>query len=186
LTPEGTVGDPQRESNELAQRMQRVELLTQQLERCPDPAARAASQELVAVLLQMHGAGLAKMLALLSGSGCREILAAFASDELIASLLLLHGLHPESLEVRVRRALERAGGHLAAHRAGVELLAIDEGLVRLRVQAGSLSPATLRQTIQEEIFEAAPDVLAVEIEGLPPEGPAGRLFSLPLLGGSER
>jgi hypothetical protein len=54
------------------------------------------------------------------------------------------------------------------------------------VQGGSLSPALLRQTIQEEIFEAAPDVLAVEIEGLPREGPEGRLFSLPLIGGNER
>jgi Fe-S cluster biogenesis protein NfuA len=176
----------ERDTQDLAQRMQRIEALTQQLEHCADPAARGASQELVAVLLDMHAAGLAKMLELLGESGAAGVLSAFAADHLIASLLLLHGLHPDSLEVRVQRALDRAGPVLTAHHAAVELLAVDDGAVRLRLDGSDLHTparsAALRQALQEAIFELAPEVLDVDIDGLPRANADARRFALPLLG----
>ena len=59
---------------------------------------------------------------------------------------------------------------LAAHGGAVELVGVEDGLVRLRL-AGSCdgcpsSAATMRQLIEEAIFGKAPDATAVEVEGL--------------------
>ena len=65
----------------------------------------------------------------------------------------------------------------------------DLGVVRLRL-AGSCdgcpsSSVTMRQTIEEAIFGRAPEVTAVEVEGLeetPPVAADGRaLFALPVV-----
>jgi Fe-S cluster biogenesis protein NfuA len=177
--------EEERDTQELAQRMQRIEALTQQLERCADQAARTASQELVAVLLEMHAAGLAKMLELLSAGGAEGVLSAFAADNLVASLLLLHGLHPDSLEVRVQRALERARPVLTSHQVEAEVLALDGGVVRLRLNGSdNTSPsrsAAVRLALEEAIFEFAPEILDVEIDGLPTVNTEDRRFALPLV-----
>jgi hypothetical protein len=173
------------EESDFQQRMQHVERLTQQLERCGDPATRSASQELVAVLLQMHGLALAKMLALLgkAGDSGRSLVESFARDRLIASVLLLHNLHPEELTTRVRHALDSLRPQLHAHHRDVELLSAEGGIVRLRLR-GSGSIPLLEKALREAIDEAAPDREGLEIE-VADEGPppVSRLFSLPMVSG---
>ncbi len=75
---------------------------------------------------------------------------AFAHDELAASLLLLYGLHPEDFETRVARAVDRL--------PGVELAGITDFAVRLKGSAA-------RQSVEEVLYAAAPEISAIEIEG---------------------
>ncbi|WZP01070.1 NifU family protein [Isosphaeraceae bacterium EP7] len=62
------------------------------------------------------------------------------------------------------------------------MLGIDDGVVRLRLkgscQGCPSSAATLRQTIERAILDAAPDVAAIELEG--PAEPS-HLASLPIV-----
>jgi Fe-S cluster biogenesis protein NfuA/nitrite reductase/ring-hydroxylating ferredoxin subunit len=85
-------------------------------------------------------------------------------------LLILHGLHPFDLETRVRQALDKVRPYLGSHGGNVELLGVTaEGVVRLRL-AGSChgcpsSQVTLKYAIEEEIYKAAPDLTAIQVEG---------------------
>jgi Fe-S cluster biogenesis protein NfuA len=91
-------------------------------------------------------------------------------DEVVAGLLLLHGLHPLDMEARIRQALEQVRPFLRSHGGNVELIDVAAGVVRLRL-VGSCdgcpsSAETMSQTIEEAILARAPDVMAVEVEGV--------------------
>jgi Fe-S cluster biogenesis protein NfuA len=169
------------------QRMARVETLIAEAERFADPTARAVTRDIVAALLELHGAGLARALDLLAGGGDtgRVALEAYTADGLIASLLLLHGLHPIDLDTRVRRALDSVRPSLASHGGGVELLGVEDGIIRLRLEGNCngcpSSGDTLRGLVETALDEAAPDRAGLEVMAadLPPPS---RLFSLPLVG----
>lgn len=152
-------------------RMQRIETLVQQVEQSADRAARAAAQEMVRTLLEMHAVGLSKMLEAIHASGepGRAVLNGWMQDELVRNLLLLHDLHPVDLPTRVQRALEKVRPYVSSHGGDVELMSVGEGVVRLRVEGGggcSSSSDTLRTTIEQSIYQAAPDTDTIEIEGL--------------------
>ena len=90
-------------------------------------------------------------------------------DELVAHLLLLHGLHPVPVRERVRGALDEVRPYLVAHGGGVELLGVDDGVVRLRLEGACngcpSSALTLKLAVEEAIARAAPDVERIEAEG---------------------
>lgn len=159
-------------SQSFAERTQEIESLVARIENSSDPAAQTAAREMVRLLLDLHAVGLARMLEFLAqgGEGARAALDACARDELVSSLLLLHGLHPEGLEARVRKALDKVRPYLHSHGGDVELLGLSEGTVRLHLQGSChgcpSSRVTLQTTIEQAIYEAAPDVAAIEVEGL--------------------
>ena len=153
-------------------RIAAVDELVQRLETAADPAARAASQELVRALMELHGAALERILATIRRNGAAggTIVDQLARDEVVASVLLLYDLHPVDLETRVRGALEKSRPYLKSHGGNVELVAIDEpGIVRLRMQGSChgcpSSAVTLKLAIEQAIHEAAPDVTAILVEG---------------------
>lgn len=171
------------------ERMQRVEELVGRAERFADPAAREATRELVAALLELHGAGFARVLDVLAEAAepGRVIVRKLAADGLVASLFLLHGIHPQDLESRVRMALDAVRPMLKAHGGGVELLGVEEGVVRLRLEGNCdgcpSSSETLRTAVVAALDEAAPDRAGLEVVGLEPRPePATRLIPLPLVG----
>lgn len=174
------------EEPSLQDKLARVESLIQQAEQLEDEQLRAQVQELVQHLLDYHGAGLAKMVEHVArlGDPGRALLAAWSRDELVASLLLLYGLHPANLETRVLEALEKVRPVLATHGGNVELLEVDDGLVRLRLQGSChgcpSSAVTLRLTIEEAIYAAAPDVTGIQVEGVTPPPPASHDGFVPL------
>lgn len=156
--------------------MQRIEELIRQIEGMADPNARAAAVELVRSLMEFHGAGLERVMEITARAGepGLKIIDDFGRDELVGSLLLLYGQHPVALEVRVRGALDKVRPYLHSHGGDVELLGVDEGIVRLRMQgrcSGCPSSAlTLKSAIEEAICEAAPDVVEiVAVEEPPPQ-----------------
>lgn len=165
------------ESQEL---IQRIDELTRKVEAMSDPEARADAVELLQSLMEFHGAGLERMLEIAAETGVagQSIIDDFARDELIGGMLLLYGLHPLELETRVRQALDKVRPSLAAHGGDVELLSIEEGVVRVRLQSkGGSCPstaATLKQSIEAAVYDAAPDLVALEVEGLVEQtAPAG-------------
>ena len=132
-----------------------------------DPPARAMVEDLVRLMMQLYGAGLARVLAILNETRSDAALGRLADDKLLASLMLLHDLHPVPAEARVREALHRVQRKLDAHDVVLEDITSD-GVARIRISRngdGRL-PANLGDTIERAIAEAAPDVGGVEIAGL--------------------
>jgi Fe-S cluster biogenesis protein NfuA len=156
---------------EFQKRLQSIEHLLGKIDSAADPNLRTTVQELVQLVMDLHGAGLERMLELIraSGDGVDGIVQKLGRDELVASLLVLYGLHPMDFEARVSQALDKARSRLRAHEGEVELLSIQDGAVRLRLHAnghgcGSTAQA-LKEMVEEAVYRGAPDVTALVIEG---------------------
>lgn len=150
--------------NALEERLQQVEALVGDLERS-DPRARESAQELVRTLLDLHQAGLSRMLDVIGASGDagRVLLTRFAGDDLIAGLLLLHGLHPVDLQTRITKTLASLDA---------SLVGIDDGKVTVRLHSRRGAMAA-RRAIETALFNAAPDMVALEFEAAPDEAVVG-------------
>ncbi len=157
---------------DVRRRIEHLETLIQNLERLPDPAARDQARELVQTLLDFHGAAVARILERIADQGGSgdSLIDSLASDDLVSNLLLLYGLHPVGLETRVGQALDKVRPYLQTHHGDVTLLGVTEGIVRLRMQGSChgcpSSAMTLKNAIEEAIYAAAPDVAAIEVEGV--------------------
>jgi Fe-S cluster biogenesis protein NfuA/nitrite reductase/ring-hydroxylating ferredoxin subunit len=160
------------EQKDFVSRMQQVEGLIRKIENVPDAQARASALELVQSLMDFHGAGLDRLMEIVAeaGEAGYAIFDNFARDDLVGSLLLLYGLHPVPLEMRVTQALDKVRPYLDSHGGNVELLGITDDVVRLRLQGSCKScpssSMTLKLAIEEAIYAAAPDVVAIEAEGV--------------------
>ena len=158
----------------LQERVARMETLLEEIETLPDRNARSKAAEVVGVLLDLYGEGLARMMEVVAEGEERErTFDAFAEDELVSHLLLLHGLHPLDLKTRVIMALEEVRPYLQSHGGNVELLGVKEGVARLRMQGSCSgcpsSTVTLRLAIEEAIQKTAPDLEGIEAEGVAEE-----------------
>jgi hypothetical protein len=153
----------------------RIETLLEELGEV-DPQHRAQTEEVVGLLLQLYGAGLARAMKI-AGS---ETAAQFGEDKLLGSLLLLHGLHPIDAATRVAEALHRLERRVDGAR--MHLDGIEDDVARIRVEwDGRLAVPTLATAIERAIAESAPDVSRVEIEGLPqPPTALVQIDALPL------
>jgi Fe-S cluster biogenesis protein NfuA len=157
------------EKREFYARTEEIERLVKTLEATADPEVHTAALELMQSIMELHGAGLERMLDLLSKSGeGQRLTAELAEDELVSGLLLLHGLHPDDIQTRVLRALDKVRPYLQSHGGNVELLSMQDGIVHLRLQGscGSCgsSLATLKNAVEEAVVEAAPDVTEIIAE----------------------
>lgn len=156
---------------EFQQRLKSIERLLQEIEASADPNLRAAAQELVQLVMDLHGAGLERMLELIRSEeeGDRAV-EKLGRDELVSNLLILYGLHPVDLETRVAQGLDKARLRLRPLEGDVELLGIHEGVVRVRIRANGhgcgSSPDALKEIVESAVLQAAPDVASVVAEGL--------------------
>jgi Fe-S cluster biogenesis protein NfuA len=159
------------------ERIERIEALTQGLEQSPDDATRADAQELVHAILELHGAGFARLAEIMAAAGeaGRALLESAARDDLVGSLLLLYDLHPDDIALRVERALESVRPSLRSHGGEVSLLGVSSGVVRLKMEGSChgcpSSALTLKNTIEEAVMAAAPEVASIEVAGLEPDPP---------------
>lgn len=160
------------EEQEFQRRIGRIDMLVGEIEQLADPAARETAQELVQAIMDLHGAGLERMLDITweKGEAGQAILGDLAQDELVSSLLLLHGLHPLDLETRVVQALEKVRPYMATHGGNVSLLGVDEGVVRLALEGScngcASSEVTLKLAIEEALQQYAPDLVELKVEGV--------------------
>jgi Fe-S cluster biogenesis protein NfuA len=167
---------------------ERVEALLAELRTRAGPQAGDAAEELVGCLVELYGAGLAAMVAIVGAdpdAGPR-LLDALAGDPLVESLLLVHDLHPLDADARIGRALDRLRPQLGSHAGAIEYLGIDdEGVAGLRVTASGhgcgSSPSTVRQTVEDAVAEAAPEVTGVRVEEVaaPAEAPLLQIMRRP-------
>ncbi|HLH68941.1 MAG TPA: NifU family protein [Candidatus Dormibacteraeota bacterium] len=154
-------------------RLEEAGSLVEALEALPDGEARRAAVEAVRAVLAVHGEALAHLVGLLEERGDRALLEELARDPMVGGLLLLHGLHPTPLLQRVSQALDRVRPYLGSHGGSVQLLGLEEGVVRLRLEGSChgcpSSRLTLEHAIEQAIQELAPEVAGIEVEGLAPE-----------------
>ena len=159
------------EEKEFQQRIQKIEALVHKIESLVDPAARASALELFQLVMDLHGASVERMMNIVfeAGEPGQAIIDNLGRDDLVGSLLLLYGLHPLDLETRVIQALDRLRPHLRSQGGAVELLGIQDGVVRLRLEQSAngcgSSAQSLRVALEEAIYDAAPDITGLEVEG---------------------
>jgi len=175
----------------LRERVARMETLLGEIETLKDPNARSTAAEVVQVLLELYGEGLARMMETIAeGEEGERAFEAFAEDELISHLLLLHGLHPLDLQTRVVRALEEVRPYLQSHGGNVELLGVEGGVARLRMRGSCdgcpSSAMTLKLAIEEAVQKAAPDLEGIEAEGVAEAQPAPTIVAGPTLRKKEK
>ncbi|GAC1364154.1 MAG: NifU family protein [Acidobacteriaceae bacterium] len=145
---------------------ERVEKLAAQLQSAGDPESRAAALDLVQSVIELHGTALRRMMELLSRTKEGEgALREAVTDDLVGSMLLLHTLHPDDLQTRVLRGIEKVRPYLNAHGGDVELDAVQDGIVYLKLHGscGSCpsSSLTLKNAVEDALFETAPDIVVI-------------------------
>jgi len=135
------------------------------------PVAQQRGEDLVALVTNLYGAGLERLLEVLADAGRLDAVAldALAADELVSGLLLVHGLHPYEVTTRVAAALDSVRPYLGSHGGDVELLGIDDaGVVTLRMlgtcDSCPSSTVTLQLAVEGAIQAAAPEVTAIQVE----------------------
>jgi Fe-S cluster biogenesis protein NfuA len=169
--------------------IQRIGGLVQEIESIADPAVRAATKDLVQSLMDLHGAAFEKALEIVADSGEHGmgIIDRLGRDSLVSSVLILYGLHPEDLETRVVKAVDRVRPQLRKQGCEVELLSVNDGAIRLRVEAGShtcgSTAKTVQTTLEGAMYDAAPDLSSLVIEGFE-EKPSSGFVGLDKLVGS--
>jgi hypothetical protein len=133
----------------------RIETLLERLAGRGD-GAREEAEELVSSLVELYGAGLARVVALLGDDATR-----LAGDELVSALLVLHGLHPLSVDARITQTVERmrmsTGFDIEFH--GVD----DAGVAHFR----TVGNGAIGGLLETALLEVAPDVARVEIATAP-------------------
>lgn len=144
---------------------ERIEELLDELGASAPPATMAKVSELLRSVMALYGDGLARILDL-APDRVRDLV----GDEVVASLLVLHDLHPDDLATRVHAALEQVRPYLGSHAGGISVTSIQDGVVRLRLEGSCdgcpSSALTVRSAVEGAILAAAPDVVAVETEGV--------------------
>jgi len=132
---------------------------------------RRRAEDLLALVTDLYGAGMERVLDVLADAGRLDdtALGALADDDLVASLLLVHGLHPHDVSTRVGAALESVRPYLGSHGGDVELIGVSaDGVVSIRL-LGSCdgcpsSSVTLQLAVEGAIEAAAPEVTSIEVE----------------------
>ena len=156
----------------------RVEELTAQLE----PGGTA--EELAGALMDLYGEGLVRIFDAIAEDGSEALRSRLVEDGVVASLLLIHDLYPVPLEERVQEALDSVRPYMESHGGNVELLGIEDGVARLRLEGSchgcAASASTLELAVEEALRATAPDLEGIDVEGVV-EPPLGA-FELPMVG----
>ncbi len=146
----------------------RIEALVRQAESLPDSRSRALTVELLQAVIDFHGAGLRRVLEIAEAAGPagREIVEAIAADDVASGMLLLHDIHPDDCETRVRRAIETLRLRFNPRGADVRLVSIADGTARVRYESARTTLAGVKHDIENAIYDAAPEIETVLVEGV--------------------
>src|ERR1700730_5551033 len=170
-------------------KVQRIGELVAELEKIADPESRAGAKALVQMLLDLHAVGLERTLEIVAKNeeSGQRIIDDLGRDSLVSSLLVLYGLHPVDFEGRVMQAVEKVRPHVRKGGGELELLSTESGVVRLRLQVSGQGCAstgkTLKAMVEDALYEAAPDLGRLLIEGLEEQPGSSGFVPLGKLGG---
>ena len=140
------------------EQVERVETLLEQVEALPDPDARDIATELVQALLDLYGEGLARMVARVAEpAGARSTTSSSRTCSCCTGSIPCRWRHG------CAAALDEVRPYLASHGGNVELVSVEDGVVRLRMEGSCSgcpsSTMTLKLAIEDAIHKAAPDVV---------------------------
>lgn len=173
---------------EFQEQIRQLGKLVTQFDELPDSPPKIAGRELVQLLMDVHGRGLERVMEIVFDSGnlAPGIIDKLGQDSIVGNLLLLYSLHPDGLEARVQKAVDRIRPRLRKLSCAIELESIDEGTVQVRLatSAHSCGSSTkdLRSIVGDGMYEFAPDVTSLEILGLEEPAPVGFVSVESLLG----
>ena len=140
----------------------RVEELTAQLE------PGGVAEELAGALMDLYGEGLVRIFDAIAEDGSEALRSRLVEDGVVASLLLIHDLYPVPLEERVQEALDSVRPYMESHGGNVELLGIEDGVARLRLEGSchgcAASASTLELAVEEALRATAPDLEGIDVE----------------------
>lgn len=138
------------------ERARRITELVRGVEEIEDRESRERALQLMEAVLELHGAGLERMIAIVAeaGESGDAVIRRFTTDDLVSNLLLLHNLHPDDPETRIREAIRRMHGK-------AELMGLFEGVARVRLSADGCG---LRESVIALVREAAPEIGEVIVE----------------------
>jgi NifU-like domain len=180
--------EPQRRSGvtsekEFQEKMRQLGALVGELDQMPGGNSKVAARELVQLLMEVHGAGLERMIELVlesvreTGAPGKAIIYRFGQDPIVRNLLLLYSLHPDDLQTRVLQALDAIAGRLRKFDSEVKLVSIHEGAVQLRLHtSGHACGSTtkdLRSIVEGSMYDFVPDLTSLTILGSEDESSSG-------------
>jgi Fe-S cluster biogenesis protein NfuA len=177
---------------EFPEKLLQLGQLIAQFDQMPENPQKAAGMKLVQLLMDVHGAGLDRIMEIICENEIigPAIIEKLGQDSITGSLLLLYSLHPDDLETRVKKAIERIRPRLRKVSYSVDLTRVNEGTVEVRVTSTSSghtcgsTAKDVRAIVEEGVYELAPDVTSLEIRGLEEPANAGFVTLESLMGHS--
>ncbi len=164
---------------EFQQQIRQLGELIAELEKMPDGALKVATGELIHLLMDVHRAGLERMMEIVFESDATgmETIDKLGRDPIVRSLLVLYSLHPDDIETRVIKSLDVIRPRLRKLNCTIELLSVVDGAVRLQIgtsgNACGSTTSNLRSVVEEGIYEFAPDITSLVIHGLDDQASSG-------------
>jgi Fe-S cluster biogenesis protein NfuA len=145
-------------------RLTRLDELLSGLESAPGPVAREAL-ETVGLLTEVYGEALGRVL-----DGADEAMGArLVDDELVGHLLVLHAIHPEPVERRAARAVEKLRPAIRERGGDLEWAGVEGRVARVRMSTGSAcgsgcggGSAGAIEAVRAAVLAVAPELEAVE------------------------
>jgi Fe-S cluster biogenesis protein NfuA len=174
--------------SEFQDQVRQLGKLIMQFDQMPQSPQKIACKEVVQLLMDVHGAGLDRMMEIVfeSEDPGPLIVDKLGRDTVTGSLLLLYSLHPDDLETRVDRAIEIMRPRLRKLSCSVDLAGIVDGAVQVRVTTSGHSCGSstrdVRAIVEEGVYELAPDVASIEILALEESSPSGFVALESLIG----
>jgi hypothetical protein len=175
---------------EFQEKVRQLGQLIMQFDQMPENAQKTACKQLLQLLMDVHGAGLDRMMEIVfeNEAAGPAIVDKLGQDPVTSSLLLLYSLHPDDLETRVNKAIARMRTRLRKVSYSVDLISMNEGAVEVRVTSTSgghscgSTAKDVRAIVEEGVYELAPDVTSLEIRGLEEYANAGFVALESLIG----
>lgn len=164
-------------------RVKRLGELVSSFDRMADSPQKAAGLELIQLLMEVQAEGLERMMEIVfeSGEQGAALIDSLGKDDVAGGLLLLYSLHPDALDARVEKAIERIRPRLRKLACSIDLVSIEDDAVHVRLNRNGHSCGSsekeLQAIIENGVYELAPDVRSLEILGLA-EPPASGFVAL--------
>ncbi|MFN2463975.1 MAG: NifU family protein, partial [Candidatus Dormibacteria bacterium] len=163
---------------------ERVGDLIAALEGHADPEVRDHVAELLQDVDRLHRDALSRIAGLLAH---HELLEHACDDPIVAAVLDLYDLIPIDPAESVARALEAVRPYIQSHGGDVDVLAVQQGVVRLRLRGAchgcAGSTVTLKRGVEAALRDGFPGFVGMEVDDSapapPPPRPAGVAMSAP-------
>ena len=159
---------------EFQEQVRQLGQLITQFDQMPEGPQKTACKQLVQLLMDVHGAGLDRIMEIVfeNEAAGPAIIDKLGQDSITSSLLLLYSLHPDDLETRLNKAVERMRPRLRKLSNSVDLISVHEGAVEVRVTSSASGHSCgstardVRTIVEDGVYELAPDITLLEIRGL--------------------